>query len=146
MRRAETGKRARDAVQPVDLRQDPAGRFVQGRFELRGARLAADALQMLNPEPDGRERILDFMRDLARHLAPGEDARGARQRGRVVERDDAAIRRRAEQRELHTNLPAVDLELELLDDIAILRDELRDCLPHRRPTGRGSLREHIARR
>ncbi len=100
---------------------------------------------MLDAEANRRERVLDFVRHLARHFSPGENARGACERRRIIERDDAPVGRRAEPRELHANLPAADLEFAVLNHVAILGEEPGDGVPHRRPRGGGRLRQHVAR-
>src|SRR6266568_2360672 len=74
---------------------------------------------MLDAEANGRERILDLVRHLAGHLAPSEHTRRARQLRRIVERDDAAVRRGTQQRELYANLTTADLKLPLLDHDAL---------------------------
>src|SRR5205809_7691210 len=97
------------------------------------------AQQVLDAEADGGEGILDLVRHLARHLAPREHARRARERGRVVERDDAAVGTRAERRELNPDLAAADLEFALRDPVAARREELAHRFPHRAPLEPGHL-------
>src|SRR2546427_8779744 len=70
---------------------------------------------MLDAEANRRERILDLVRHLARHFSPGEDAGGAGECRRIIERDDATVGRGAQQRELHANLSPADCELALLN-------------------------------
>ena len=43
--------------------------------------------QMLHAQADRRQRILDLVRNLARHFAPGEDALCPRELGNVIEGD-----------------------------------------------------------
>src|SRR5712664_3783576 len=74
---------------------------------------------MLNAESNRRERILDFVRHLARHLTPGEYAGSARQCRGIIEGDHAPVGRRAEQRELHANLPPVNFELAFLNRVSV---------------------------
>ena len=73
---------------------------------------------MLDAEPDGGERVLDLVGDLPRHFTPGQHARRARQRGRVVQRHDAAVGggARSQRGELHPDLAPGDLEF-ALDDV-----------------------------
>ena len=90
---------------------------------------------MLNAEPNRRERILDFVRHLPRHFSPCEHAGSARQRGCIVQRDDAAIGRRTEERQLQPDLATIDLELTLGNHVAIRSDEFGDGLPQGCPRG-----------
>ena len=60
-----------DGVQPIDLRQDPLRGFFQGAVEVSSA-VPIDPAQVLHAEPHGRERVLDLVRHLACHLAPGQ--------------------------------------------------------------------------
>ncbi len=53
------------------------------------------ALKPLGGELDRRERILDLMRDTARHIGPGGAALVGKLIGDVVEGDDIAVRRSA---------------------------------------------------
>ena len=141
--RTEPGEGASDPVQPVDLGQNPRRRFIERRFKSSRLRLPPHPLQMLNAEANRRQGILDFVRHLPRHFSPGEHARGPRQRRRVVERDDTAIRRGAEQCELQPDLSTADVELTLGDHVAVCGDELGDRLPHRCPRRGRCLRQHI---
>src|SRR2546430_2199264 len=112
-RRREARERARDRVQPVDFGQDSPGRLRERRVEVPAVLLLARALQVLDAEADRGEGILDLVRDLTRHLAPGEHAGGAGEGGRVVERHDAAAPPRAQGRELHADLAPPQRELAL---------------------------------
>ena len=109
-RRGEAAERARDRVEPVDLGQHPLGRVLERAVEV-GAAVAVDPPEMLQAEAHRRERILDLVRHLARHLAPREHALGAGDVGDVVERDHDAPNVRSERRELEGDPPAADLEL-----------------------------------
>ena len=49
--------------------------------------MRAGAAQVLHAQADRRERILDLVRHLSSHLAPGEHALRARELGHVIERE-----------------------------------------------------------
>ena len=59
------------------------------------ARVGARPPQVLHAEPDRRERILDLVRHLSRHLAPRQHALRARELGDVVQREHGAAAARA---------------------------------------------------
>jgi hypothetical protein len=63
---------------------------VQDLAEVGAADRGMRAPQVLDGELDGGERVLDLVRHLARHLAPGEDARRADLVGDVLEGGDRA--------------------------------------------------------
>ena len=93
-RRAVAAERARDLVEPIDLGENLIDVLLEHAIEV-DARVGARASQVLHAEPDRRERILDLVRDLARHLAPREHALRTRELRDVVERDDGAAAARA---------------------------------------------------
>src|SRR5262249_35997659 len=80
---------ARDLIQAVDLGENLIDVVVQHAIEVH-ARVGTRATQVLDAEPDGRERVLDLVRDLARHLAPGKHALRSSELGNVVQRHDGA--------------------------------------------------------
>ena len=88
-RGAVPAERARDLVEPVDLGENLVDVLVEDAIEV-DALVGPRAPQVLHAEPDRRERILDLVRDLPRHLTPGEHALRARELGDVVDRDDDA--------------------------------------------------------
>jgi hypothetical protein len=74
--------------------------------------VSARATQMLHAEADRCERVLDLVRYLPSHLAPGEDALGAGELCHVVERhDDSAP---GESGQPATQLLRLDRQLEIL--------------------------------
>ena len=105
---------------------------------------------MLHAEADRRQRVLDFVRHLARHLAPRQHARGPRERGGVVQRDDAAVRRRPERRNLHADLSPPHVELALRDALSLAPcartggEELAHRVPYGEPLGRRRPGEQVA--
>ena len=105
-RGAVPAERARDLVEPVDLGENLIDVVVEHAIEI-DARVGARAPQMLHAEPDGRERILDLVRDLPRHLAPREHALRARDLADVVHRDDDAAAAAAESRERAAQLALI---------------------------------------
>src|SRR6478752_7534378 len=111
-RRAVTTERARDLVEPIDLRQNPAHVLVQHTLVIH-APIAMRALQMLDAEADWRERILDLVCHLACHLAPREHALRPRELGHVVEREHGAGAS-PKPGQPAVDLSAVQLEVELL--------------------------------
>src|SRR2546421_5131846 len=119
LRRREPRERARDRVEPIDLGQDPRRRVLQRGVEIAGPALGTSPLQVLHAEADRRQRVLDLVRHLARHLAPGQHPCRARERGGIVERHDAAVRRRPERRNLHPDLSPPHVELALRDALAL---------------------------
>jgi hypothetical protein len=86
-RRGEAAERPRDGIQPIDLPQDSVGRFFQGPVELARA-IAVYPPQVLHSQSHRRQWIFDFVRHLARHLAPREDTLGSGDIRHVVERHD----------------------------------------------------------
>src|SRR3989454_743898 len=72
-------------------------------------------------------------------------SRRARERGRVVERDDAAVGTRAEGRELDPDLATPDLEFPLGDAVAARGEEPAHRFPHGAPRGRRRGGQEVAR-
>ena len=66
---------------------------------------------MLQAQPHRRERVLDLVRHLPRHLAPREHPLRAGDVGDVVERDHDASHLRSQRRELEGDPPPASLEL-----------------------------------
>ena len=83
------------------------------------------------PEPHRRERVLDLVRHLARHLAPGQHPLGAGDVGDVVERDDHAAHVGTQRRELEREPPAADLQL----GRGFRLPDLEEALDHARASG-----------
>src|SRR4029079_15199418 len=93
-RGAVTAEGARDLVESIDLGENLVDVLLEHAVEI-DTLVGARSAQMLDAKPNGRERILDFVRHLTRHLAPREHALCSRQLGHVVERDDSTARREA---------------------------------------------------
>src|SRR5690606_9878669 len=74
-RRTVAGEDPRDLAEPVDLREDLLHVAVQDRAKIL-LPVRVRAPEVLDRELDGRERVLDLVSDLPRHLAPGEYPRG----------------------------------------------------------------------
>ena len=70
-------ERARNLVESVNLGENPSDVIVENAVVIN-ARVIARPPQMLNPQSNRCERVLDLVSDLARHFAPGQDAFGAR--------------------------------------------------------------------
>ena len=83
-----------------DLVEHRARRLVEVRVEL-GILARAQASQRLDGRSDGRERVLDLVRDPPRHLAPrGDAARRREPPARGLEVDDHLVERLRELRDL----------------------------------------------
>src|SRR5689334_4156275 len=76
-RAAVSAERSRDLVKTVDLGQDATDILVEHFVEI-ATWIRARATQMLHAESNRRQRVLDLVRDLTRHLAPREHAFRAR--------------------------------------------------------------------
>jgi hypothetical protein len=70
---AELGERSTDLVETVDLAEDAIHVLLQDAIEIRTAVLVG-ATQVLHPESDRREGVLNLVGDLTGHLSPGEHA------------------------------------------------------------------------
>src|SRR4029079_9368739 len=116
--RPVTTERARNLVEPIDLGEDLIHILVEHAIEI-DSRVGARALEMLNAEADWRQRVLDLVGDLARHLAPREDALRPRELGHVVDRNDGAAT--AQPREWAAQLPRAERDRKIL--ILTLRGE-----------------------
>ena len=103
---------ARDLVEAIDLRENPTDVLVEHAFVVDSP-ITVGALEMLHAKPDRRERVLDLVRHLACHLAPGEDALCARELRDIVEGQHHASLTR-QPRQASMNLSPVKLEVEFL--------------------------------
>ena len=89
----EGGELIHHAADVADLADDGVGALVEDvlvGLDLR----AVFALQALGRELDGRQRVLDLMRDAARDVGPGGVALRRDEIGDVVEGEDVAVARR----------------------------------------------------
>src|SRR5205809_429239 len=75
-RRTQARERAGDRREAIDLPEDRA-RVAREDVAEVGTPVLPRAPHVLDRELDRRQRILDFVRHLTRHLAPGEHALGA---------------------------------------------------------------------
>ena len=140
--RGEPAERARDGVQPVDLRQHPIRRLFQCAIEIFSA-VAIHPPQVLQSEPHGRERVLDLVGHLTGHLAPGQHPLRPGEIGDVVQGDDHAPDVGAQWRELHGEPPTAHLELGPRVSLRIPQ-ETRDDDRERRPLRPEALEERLA--
>ena len=67
---AELGELLEQPLQRLDLLADRAHRLVEDGGELRTTAARSCAAKVLDRDGDRRERVLDLVRDAARHLAP----------------------------------------------------------------------------
>src|SRR2546423_4324603 len=68
-----SAERARDFVQSIDFRENSSDIFVENGIVV-DARVAPRSPEMLDAESDRRQRILDLVRNLSRHLSPRQHA------------------------------------------------------------------------
>ena len=106
-RSAVPAEGARDLVEPVNLGENARNILFEHAVEVR---TPVRAPQMLHAQSNGRERILDFVRHLSRHLTPRQHTLRARELGDVVQGEDGTSA--LEARQLAAERASVVLDLE----------------------------------
>ena len=137
-RRVADGRRAvategpRDLVQTIDFPEHARDVLFERRIEVH-ARVAPCPQEMLHAETHRRERVLDLVRHLPRHLPPREHALRTRHIGHVVERDHHPARVGCEA--CHAHLESSPFALGLERVVLHSRTERLDPLREFRPDG-----------